>query len=75
LGHKAIARIAAYMRAGQRLELNLKLSGKSIGDPKMAGLIENALVEGRIDSACLVFEITEMAAIANLQQARTTLAA
>jgi diguanylate cyclase (GGDEF)-like protein/PAS domain S-box-containing protein len=67
---KAIALIAAYKRAGQRLALDVNLSGKSIGDPKLAGLIENALAEGGIDPACLVFEITETAAFANLPQAR-----
>jgi diguanylate cyclase (GGDEF)-like protein/PAS domain S-box-containing protein len=68
---KAIALIAAYKRAGQRLALNVNLSGKSMGDATLAGLIENALVEEGIDPACLVFEITEMAAIANLQKARS----
>ena len=67
---KAIALIAAYQRAGRRLTLNVNLSGKSIGDPKLAGFIEDALVEGGIDPSCLVFELTETAAIANLQQAR-----
>jgi diguanylate cyclase (GGDEF)-like protein/PAS domain S-box-containing protein len=68
---KAIALIAAYQRAGQRLALNVNLSGQSIADPKLAGLIESALVKGGIDPACLVFEITETAAVANLQQARS----
>jgi diguanylate cyclase (GGDEF)-like protein/PAS domain S-box-containing protein len=67
---KAIALIAAYKRDGRRLTLNVNLSGKSIGDPKLAGFIKDALVEGGIDPACLVFELTETAAIANLQQAR-----
>jgi diguanylate cyclase (GGDEF)-like protein/PAS domain S-box-containing protein len=66
----AIKLIAAYQRAGRRLALNVNLAGKSIGDPKLAGFIENALLEGGIDPACLVFELTETAAIANLQQAR-----
>jgi len=67
---KAIALIAAYKCDGQRVALNVNLSGKSIGDPKLAGLIENALAEGGIDPECLVFEITEAAAVANLPQAR-----
>ncbi len=67
---KAIAIIASYQHAGRRLTLNVNLSGKSIGDPKLAGLIEDALVEGGIDPACLILEITETAAIASLQQAR-----
>jgi diguanylate cyclase (GGDEF)-like protein/PAS domain S-box-containing protein len=67
---KAIALIAAYARAGQKLTLNVNLSGKSIGDPRMVGFVEDALAEEGIDPAGLVFEVTEAAAIANLQQAR-----
>lgn len=67
---KAIALIAAHARAGRKLVLNVNLSGKSIGDPRLVGLVEDALAEGGIDPACLVFELTETAAIANLQQAR-----
>lgn len=69
---KAIALIAAYKCGGQRVALNVNLSGKSIADPKLAGFIENALVEGGIDPAYLVFEITETAAVANLPQARVS---
>jgi diguanylate cyclase (GGDEF)-like protein/PAS domain S-box-containing protein len=68
---KAIALIALYERAGRKLTLNVNLSGKSVGDPKLARLIESELEEGGIDPSCLVFELTETAAIANLQQART----
>jgi EAL domain-containing protein (putative c-di-GMP-specific phosphodiesterase class I) len=67
---KAITLIAVHQRAGRRLTLNVNLSGKSIGDPKLAALIEDALAEEGIDPACLVLELTETAAIANLQQAR-----
>jgi diguanylate cyclase (GGDEF)-like protein/PAS domain S-box-containing protein len=67
---KAIALIGEYERLGQSLTLNVNLSGKSIGDPKLAVFIENALVQGGIDPSCLVFELTETAAIANLSQAR-----
>ncbi len=67
---KAIALIAAHSRAGRKLVLHVNLSGKSICDPKFVGIVEEALVEGGIDPACLVLEITETAAIANLEQAR-----
>jgi diguanylate cyclase (GGDEF)-like protein/PAS domain S-box-containing protein len=67
---KAIAMIREYEQSGRRLTLNVNLSGKSIGDPKLAGSIEDALAEGGIDPSCLVFELTEEAAITNLQQAR-----
>jgi diguanylate cyclase (GGDEF)-like protein/PAS domain S-box-containing protein len=67
---KAIALVAAHQRTGRRLTLNVNLSGKSIGDPKLAAFIEDALTEGGIDPSSLVFELTETAAIANLPQAR-----
>jgi len=67
---KAITLIAECERSGRSLTLNVNLSGKSIGDPQLAVFIENALVEGGIDPSCLVFELTETAAIANLPQAR-----
>jgi diguanylate cyclase (GGDEF)-like protein/PAS domain S-box-containing protein len=67
---KAIALIAAHSRAGRRLVLHVNLSGKSICDPKFVGIVEEALVEGGIDPGCLVLEITETAAISNLEQAR-----
>jgi diguanylate cyclase (GGDEF)-like protein/PAS domain S-box-containing protein len=67
---KAIALIAEHQRAGQRLVLHVNLSGKSIGDPKVAALTEAALVEAEIDPTRLVFELTETAAIANIEEAK-----
>ena len=67
---KAIALIGECERIGRRLTLNVNLSGKSIGDPELTMFIEKALMEGGIDPSCLVFELTETAAIANLPQAR-----
>jgi diguanylate cyclase (GGDEF)-like protein/PAS domain S-box-containing protein len=67
---KAIALIAAHSRAGRKLVLHVNLSAKSICAPAFIGIVEQALEEGQVDPACLVFEITEIAAIANLEQAR-----
>jgi diguanylate cyclase (GGDEF)-like protein/PAS domain S-box-containing protein len=66
------ADIAMYgaKQAGRRLTLNVNLSGKSIGDPRMIRFIEDELAKGKIDPACLVLDLTETATIANLQQAR-----
>src|SRR4029077_13576899 len=68
--HKAIALIAGYTRAGLDLRLNVNLSGKSVGDRKLAALIEEALGETGIDPAQLTFELTETAAIANVEEAK-----
>jgi diguanylate cyclase (GGDEF)-like protein/PAS domain S-box-containing protein len=67
---KAIALIAEHASAGLSLVLNVNLSGKSIGDRRLAALTEDALVESGIDPTRLIFELTETAAISNIEQAR-----
>ncbi len=70
VARKAIELIAEYERADRRLVLHVNLSGKSIGDPKVAACIESALAEAGIDPSRLVFELTETAAIANIEEAK-----
>jgi diguanylate cyclase (GGDEF)-like protein/PAS domain S-box-containing protein len=67
---KAIAMIAEHERAGVKLVLNVNLSGKSIGDRKLAALTEAALAESGIDPARLILELTETAAISNFEEAK-----
>jgi diguanylate cyclase (GGDEF)-like protein/PAS domain S-box-containing protein len=67
---KAIAMIAEHTRAGRKLVLNVNLSGKSIGDRKLAAMIEDKLTETGIDPTRLNFELTETAAIANVEDAK-----
>jgi EAL domain-containing protein (putative c-di-GMP-specific phosphodiesterase class I) len=67
---KAVALIAQHARAGRQLALNVNLSGKSIGDRKLAALIEEMMAETGIDPARLNFELTETAAIANVGDAK-----
>jgi len=67
---KAIALIAEHARAGFKLVLHVNLSGKSIGDPKLAALIEDALAKAGIGPAQLILELTETAAISNIEQAK-----
>ena len=67
----AIRLIAEHAHAaGPPRVLSVNLSGKSIGDPKLALLIEAALDETGIDPSRLIFELTETAAIANFEQAQ-----
>jgi diguanylate cyclase (GGDEF)-like protein/PAS domain S-box-containing protein len=70
VARQAIALIADHARAGRRLVLHVNLSGKSIGDPRVAALTEEAIGAAGIDPACLVFEVTETAAIANIEEAK-----
>ncbi|HET6202911.1 MAG TPA: EAL domain-containing protein [Planctomycetota bacterium] len=67
---QAIGLIAKHARAGRRLVLHVNLSGKSIGDSTVAGVIEDALAKSGIDPALLIFELTETAAIANIEEAK-----
>jgi diguanylate cyclase (GGDEF)-like protein/PAS domain S-box-containing protein len=68
---QAVALIDEHTRAGRRLILDVNLSGKSIGDPELATVIEAMVAEASIDPSCLVFEVTETAAIANIEQAKS----
>jgi diguanylate cyclase (GGDEF)-like protein/PAS domain S-box-containing protein len=54
-------------RSGRRLAINL--SGRSIDDDKIIGMIEAAVADG-VDPEQLTFEITETAAVRNLDHAR-----
>ena len=68
---QAIALIAKQAQAGRSLTLNVNISAKSIGDPQLVAIIDRALADARIDPRCLVFELTETAAIGNIEQAKT----
>jgi len=70
VAREAIRLVAEHARAGRRLVLSVNLSGASICDPRLALLIERALEEAAVDPACLIFELTETAAIANIEQAK-----
>ena len=67
---QAVALIAAQARAGRSLTLNLNISAKSIGNPQLLEVVDRALAEARVDPGCLVFEVTETAAIGNIERAK-----
>ena len=68
---QAVALIAMEAKAGRSLTLNVNISAKSIGNPQLVTVIDRALADARIDPACLVFELTETAAIGNIDHAKT----
>jgi diguanylate cyclase (GGDEF)-like protein/PAS domain S-box-containing protein len=67
---QAIGLIEKEQVAGRKVVLEVNLSGHSICDPELPDLIEAELTKAPIDPAQLVFEITETAAIANMDEAR-----
>ena len=52
------------------LTLEVNLSGKSIGSPDLLEAIERRLAESGADATRLIFEVTETAAITNMDAAR-----
>ncbi|MDQ3161419.1 MAG: EAL domain-containing protein, partial [Actinomycetota bacterium] len=68
---QAVALIAGQERLGRRLQLEVNLSGLSLTSPEVLATIKEELAQSAIDPACLTFEITETAAIVNIQKARS----
>ncbi len=71
---QAIGIVAAETAAGRRITLEVNLSGKSITDPELLPLIARELRASGIEPADLIFEITETAAIADIEEARRFIA-
>ncbi len=67
---QAVELIAAQRDAGRKLRLEVNLSGRSVGDMDLLNLIEQELEHSAIDPSCLILEVTETAAIANMDRAR-----
>jgi diguanylate cyclase (GGDEF)-like protein len=68
--NQAIALVADRQEQGDRLQLEVNLSAKSLGDPQFPEWVEQRLAGSGIDASCLIFEITETAAIANMDEAK-----
>jgi len=69
VAREAIRLAAEATWANRRRKLEVNISGRSIDDPDLPRLIEHELDRRRVDPRRLVFEITETAAIANMDEA------
>ncbi len=67
---EAIKLIAQRRDGGRSIRLEVNISGRSVGDGDLLQQIERGLLETAIDPASLVLEVTETAAIANIDRAR-----
>ncbi len=67
---QAIRLVAEQRRAGTSLRLAINLSGKALSDPLFPALVREELAATVVDPASLVFEITEMTAVAGMDDAR-----
>jgi diguanylate cyclase (GGDEF)-like protein len=66
----AIRLIDRHRRAGRELRLEVNLSGRTLGDPTLPRAIEAELAAVPIDPGNLIFEVTETAAVLNMDEAR-----
>jgi diguanylate cyclase (GGDEF)-like protein/PAS domain S-box-containing protein len=67
---EALKLLAQQRDWGREVHLAVNISGRSVGAQELLALIERGLVSSGIDPACLVLEVTETAAIANMDRAR-----
>ena len=67
---RAIQLIADARRAGRELRLEVNVSGRSVADPELPGFIVEQLEAASVDPAQLILEVTETAAIGNMDEAR-----
>lgn len=67
---QAVRLIAAHNKEGRELTLEVNLSGKTMGDPRFPDMVRRELTSSGIDPASLIFEVTETAAVADIEQAR-----
>ena len=65
----AIQLIDRHRRAGRRLRLEINLSGRTLGDPTLPATIAEELKAVPIDPRDLIFEVTETAAVVNMDEA------
>lgn len=66
---KAMETQARMLKKGILLSFAMNLSGKDLGDPELLDYVKARIIETGADPKCLVFEITETAAISDFDKA------
>ncbi|HEY7266999.1 MAG TPA: EAL domain-containing protein [Solirubrobacterales bacterium] len=68
---QAVRLIEAHNREGRELILEVNLSGKTMTDTRFPDDVKRQLAGAGIDPASLIFEVTETAAVADIDHARS----
>jgi len=68
---QAVRLIAAHKREGRDLTLEVNLSGRTITDRRFPEEVKRMLTNSGIDPSRLIFEVTETAAVADIEHARS----
>jgi diguanylate cyclase (GGDEF)-like protein/PAS domain S-box-containing protein len=67
---EALKLLVQQRDCGHNVRLAVNISGRSVGSQELLAVIENGLVSSGLDPASLILEVTETAAIANMDRAR-----
>ena len=67
---KAIAQVAKIYQAGFKVSFSINLSAHAFNDPELLPILKQELLTQDMDPACVMFEITETAALEDLPGAR-----
>jgi diguanylate cyclase (GGDEF)-like protein/PAS domain S-box-containing protein len=67
---EALRLITEQRDSGRDVRLAVNISGRSVGDAELLALLAHGLERAAIDPASLILEVTETAAIANMDRAR-----
>jgi diguanylate cyclase (GGDEF)-like protein/PAS domain S-box-containing protein len=67
---KAIRMLGEHRAAGRDITFEVNLSGKAFGDPEMLPMIQRELASAGVEPSRLILEVTETAAIANMDDAQ-----
>lgn len=70
VAQQAVRTLGRYKRAGKDVTLEINLSGLTMTDPEFVTMVGREMVKADIDPSKLVFEVTETAAVADIDQAR-----
>ncbi|HEX5128396.1 MAG TPA: EAL domain-containing protein [Usitatibacter sp.] len=68
-------RLAKSREDAAPAEFSINLSGHTLSSPEFAGFMQDKLAQYGVPAKCLYFEITETAAIANVERARALIEA
>jgi diguanylate cyclase (GGDEF)-like protein/PAS domain S-box-containing protein len=67
---QSVRLIEAHKKEGRDLTLEVNLSGRTMGDVQFLAEVKRELQSSGINPASLIFEVTETAAVADIEQAR-----
>ncbi|MHB1467577.1 MAG: EAL domain-containing protein [Solirubrobacteraceae bacterium] len=67
---EALKLVAEQRDLGRSVRLAVNISGRSVGAPELLALVEEELASTAVEPSSLVLEVTETAAIANMDRAR-----